>query len=151
MLKESTPKGRRDPMHDAMRRRILRRLEALPETQLYQVLDYIEFLESRYNRGVPEETTPLQKLAERLEDGLRKGNVNPANVREAFQLISTADRVLSSVSARGRQLLEDLQTPPAGGGISPSSGGGAPPSSGGGTPPSSGPSGDDGNGGAPEG
>ncbi len=142
-------------MHDAMRRRIMRRLEALPEAQLYQVLDYIEFLESRYNRGVPEETTPLQKLAERLEDGLRKGNVNPANVREAFQLISTADRVLSSVSARGKQLLEDLQTPPSGGEApasprgpsTPPAGGGAPPSPG----PSSGPSGDDGGGRPPEG
>ncbi len=101
-------------MHDAMRRRILRKLETLPEPQLYQVLDYLEFLESRYNRGIPDETTPLQKLAERLEDGLRKGNVNPSNVREAFQLISTADRVLQSVSARGRQLLDELQsTPPA--------------------------------------
>jgi hypothetical protein len=106
-------------MHEAMRRRILRKLETLPEAQHYQVLDYIEFLESRYNRGVPDETTPLQKLAERLEDGLRKGSVNPANVREAFQLISSADKVLQSVSARGRQLLEDLQTPPAGGSAGP--------------------------------
>jgi len=96
-------------MHEAMRKRILRRLETLPETQLYQVLDYIEFLESRYNRGIPEETTALQKLAEKLEDGLRKGNVNPSNLREAFQLISTADRVLSSVSAAGKQLLDELQ------------------------------------------
>jgi len=102
-------------MHEAMRRRILRRLETLPEMQLYQVLDYIEFLESRYNRGIPEETTALQKLAEKLEDGLRKGKVNPSNVREAFQLIATADRVLSSVSAAGKQLLDELQAPEEGG------------------------------------
>jgi len=102
-------------MHEAMRKRILRRLETLPETQLYQVLDYIEFLESRYNRGIPEETTALQKLAEKLEDGLRKGKVNPSNVREAFQLIATADRVLSSVSAAGKQLLDELQAPEEGG------------------------------------
>jgi hypothetical protein len=98
-------------MNDALRRRILRRLDTLPEPQLYQVLDYIEFLESRYNRGVPDETTALQKLAENLEDGLRKGKVNPANLREAFQLISAADQVLSSVSAAGRQLLDELQRP----------------------------------------
>lgn len=103
-------------MHEAMRKRILRRLETLPESQLYQVLDYIEFLESRYNRGIPEETTALQKLAEKLEDGLRKGNVNPSNLREAFQLISTADRVLSSVSAAGKQLLDELQVTEGGGG-----------------------------------
>ncbi len=96
-------------MNDALRRRILRKLDTLPEAQLYQVLDYIEFMESKYNRGVPEDVTTLQRLAERLDDGLRKGRVNPANLREAFQLISTADRVLSSVSMAGKQLLQELQ------------------------------------------
>jgi hypothetical protein len=115
-------------MHEAMRKRILRRLETLPESQLYQVLDYIEFLESRYNRGIPEETTALQKLAEKLEDGLRKGNVNPSNLREAFQLISTADRVLSSVSAAGKQLLDELQVTE--GGAGPGHGAGRPPGTG---------------------
>jgi hypothetical protein len=96
-------------MNDALRRRILRKLDTLPEAQLYQVLDYIEFMESKYNRGIPEDVTTLQRLAERLDDGLRKGRVNPANLREAFQLISTADRVLSSVSMAGKQLLQELQ------------------------------------------
>ncbi len=133
-------------MHEAMRKRILRRLETLPESQLYQILDYIEFLESRYNRGIPEETTALQKLAEKLEDGLRKGNVNPSNLREAFQLISTADRVLSSVSAAGKQLLDELQLSEGGGGPGTRSatgtrsgtgpGSGTVPRSGGGTDPS---------------
>ena len=31
-------------MHETLRRRILRRLETLPEPKLYQVLDYIESL-----------------------------------------------------------------------------------------------------------
>ena len=35
-------------MHDVLRQRIMRRLETLPEMQMYQVLDYIEFLESKY-------------------------------------------------------------------------------------------------------
>jgi hypothetical protein len=96
-------------MNDALRRRILRKLDTLPEAQLYQVMDYIEFMESKYNRGIPEDVTTLQRLAERLDDGLRKGRVNPANLREAFQLISTADRVLSSVSMAGKQLLQELQ------------------------------------------
>lgn len=98
-------------MHDALRRRILRRLETLPETQLYQVLDYIEFLESRYNRGPVTDASGLQRLAERLEDGLRKRTMNPSNLREAFQLISAADRVLSSVSEAGREILAELQAP----------------------------------------
>lgn len=98
-------------MHDVLRRRILRKLETLPEVQLYQVLDYIEFLESRYARHGPADAKGLQRWAEKLEDGLRKRTVNPSNLREAFQLISAADRVLNSVSEAGRHLLDELQWP----------------------------------------
>ena len=96
-------------MHETLRRRILVRLETLPEPKLYQALDYIEFLESRYAEGVPETSSGLQRLAERLEDGLRSRTVNPSRLREAFQLIAAADRVLNSVSEAGREILSDLQ------------------------------------------
>lgn len=99
-------------MHETLRRRILRKLDTLPEAQLYQILDYIEFLESRYSSGEPADATGLQRLAEKLEDGLRKRTVNPSNLREAFQLISAADRVLNSVSEAGRHILDELQAPP---------------------------------------
>lgn len=98
-------------MHDTLRSRILRRLETLPEAQLYQILDYIEFIESRYATRAPQDPGGLQRWAERLEDSLRKRTVNPGNLREAFQLISVADRVLNSVSEAGRQLLDELQAP----------------------------------------
>lgn len=95
-------------MHETLRRRILRSLETLPEAKLYQVLDYIEFLESRYGEASGVEVSGLQKLAEKLEDGLRKRTVNPSNLREAFQLISAADRVLGTVAEAGREILGDL-------------------------------------------
>jgi hypothetical protein len=99
-------------MHETLRRRILRRLETLPEPQLYQVLDYIEFLESRYGKGVTEEVSTLQTLAERLEDGLRKRTLSPSTLREAFQVISAADKVLQSISDVGKGLLAELQSSP---------------------------------------
>ncbi len=95
-------------MHDVLRQRLLRRLESLPEAQLYQVLDYVEFLESKYARELKAEASGLQKFAEGLEDRLRKKAVSPATLREAFQLIAAADRVLSGVSTAGKQLLNDL-------------------------------------------
>jgi hypothetical protein len=98
-------------MHDTLRRRILRKLDTLPESQLYQVLDYIEFLQSRYATQDAPDPSGLQRWAERLEDGLRKRTVKPGNLREAFQLISAADRVLNSVSEAGRQFLDELQIP----------------------------------------
>ena len=95
-------------MHDVLRARLLRKIESLPEDQIYQVLDYIEFLETKYTGDMAEETSGLQRFAERLEDRLRRKTVSPANIREAFQLIAAADRALSSVSQAGKQIMSDL-------------------------------------------
>ena len=101
-------------MHDVLRTRLLRKLESLPEAQVYQVLDYIEFLESKYARDLSPETTGLQSFAEKLEDQLRRRTVSPASLREAFQLISAADKVLSNVANLGKELLGDLNGPAEG-------------------------------------
>lgn len=95
-------------MHDALRQRLLRRIESLPDEQIYQVLDFIEFLESKYSGTEPVEASGLQRFAESLEDKLRKKAVSPNTIREAFQLISAADRVLHGVSSAGKQILTDL-------------------------------------------
>jgi vacuolar-type H+-ATPase subunit E/Vma4 len=98
-------------MHDALKQRLIRRIESLPEEQVYQALDYIEFLEAKYAERIVDEATGLQRFAEKLEDRLRRRTVSPANIREAFQLISAADRVLSNVSSAGKQLLAELNGP----------------------------------------
>ena len=95
-------------MHDVLRQRLLRKIESLPDEQIYQLLDYIEFLESKYATAEAVEASGLQKFAEGLEDKLRKRAVSPSTIREAFQLISAADRVLSGVSSAGKQILADL-------------------------------------------
>ena len=95
-------------MHDILRQRLMRKIESLPEEQVYQILDYIEFLESKYGDDLEAEASGLQRFAEAMEDKLRKKAMSPATLREAFQLISAADRVLSNVSSAGRQLMEEL-------------------------------------------
>ncbi len=95
-------------MHDILRQRLIRKIESLPEDQVYQILDYIEFLESKYGTDVSEETSGLQRFAEAMEDKLRKKSMSPAMLREAFQLLSAADRVLSNVSSAGKKLMEDI-------------------------------------------
>lgn len=114
-------------MHDVLRQRLLRKIESLPDAQVYQVLDYIEFLESKYARVEAAEASGLQRFAETLEDKLRRKAVSPATIREAFQLISTADRVLSGVSSAGKQILaelgEALESPEAQGREGPRKGG----------------------------
>ena len=99
-------------MHDILRERLMRKIESLPEKQVYQTLDYIEFLESKYGTDATEETSGLRRFAEAMEDKLRKRSMSPAKLREAFQLISAADRVLSNVSSAGRKLMEELAAGP---------------------------------------
>ncbi|MDE2762450.1 MAG: hypothetical protein OXQ94_18770 [Gemmatimonadota bacterium] len=100
-------------MHDVLRARVMRIIESLPEAQVYQVLDYIEFLDSKY--GSPDrqkQAGGFQRLAEGIEDGLRNRSLDPSRLREAFQVFAAADRAMSGVAKAGRQLLDEI----AGGG-----------------------------------
>lgn len=90
-------------MHDVMRARLLRKLESLPEDKLYQVLDYIEFLESRHTPEGPARARGLQALAERLEDGMRSRRVSPKTIGRAMTAVGAAGRVARTVAAAGRQ------------------------------------------------
>jgi len=96
-------------MHDVLRARVMRKIESLPEEQVYQVLDYIEFLESRYSSpDLEKRPGGFQKLGEGIEDGMRKRAFNPSNLREAFQVIAAADRALSGVAKAGRELFDEI-------------------------------------------
>ena len=97
-------------MHDVLRQRLIRKIEGLPEEQVYQVLDYIEFMESKYASKIDVETSGLLKFAEEVEDKLRRTAVSPGTIREAFQLVSSADKVLSDLSRAGRQIVDDLKS-----------------------------------------
>ena len=91
----------------------MRILESLPEAQVYQVLDYIEFLDSKYGSpGEQKQAGGFQRLAEGIEDGLRNRSLDPSRLREAFQVFAAADRAMSGVAKAGRQLLDEI----AGGG-----------------------------------
>ena len=94
-------------MHDILRQRLMRKIESLPENQVYQILDYIEFLENKYGSDGAEERSGLQRFGEAMEDKLRK-TMSPAKVREAFQLIAAADKALSNVASAGKRLMDEL-------------------------------------------
>lgn len=95
-------------MHDVMRRRILRKLEALPDDQLYQVLDFIEFLEAKYARERAAEPDGLQRFAERLEDRMRIRSLSPRAMSGTMKVIGTAGRVLDTLTETGQGIVEGL-------------------------------------------
>lgn len=92
-------------MHDILRDRLWRKLEALPEQQLYQVLDYMEFLESKYAPGQAREPDVLTKFAERFEDSMRMRSVAPKVIFGAVGLMGTARKVVRGVTDAGKDLL----------------------------------------------
>ncbi|MCI0435467.1 MAG: DUF2281 domain-containing protein [Gemmatimonadetes bacterium] len=95
-------------MHDLLRERLLRKLDVLPEAQLYQVLDYIEFLEAKYAAGLAAKPDALQRFAERLEDGMRVRNVAPKVISGTVGLVGTARRVIRTVTDTGRELIDEV-------------------------------------------
>jgi len=95
-------------MHEVLKDRIQRRLETLPEDRLYQVLDYIEFLESKYAERQAPGPNVFQRFAEGVEDTLRAGNVSASTVAEAMGFMSKAMGVLSGVAAAGKSVASDI-------------------------------------------
>ena len=96
-------------MHDILRDRILRHLETLPELQQYQVLDYIEFLSSKYNREV-RQPGGVQRFGELLEDKMRAQGVALGTIRGALGVVGTAGRVVSGITEAGRTVLREVES-----------------------------------------
>ncbi len=95
-------------MHDTLRDRILRSLETLPEIQQYQVLDYVEFLSSKYNRSV-RQPGGVQRFGELLEDKMRTQGVALGTIRGALGVVGTAGRVVSGITEAGRTVLREVE------------------------------------------
>ncbi len=95
-------------MNDLLKERILRRLEALPEDKAYMVLDYVEFLESKYAQRQSPGPNVFQRFTEGIEDTLRAGNVSASTIAEAMGFMGKAMNVLGGVAAAGKSVAGDL-------------------------------------------
>lgn len=95
-------------MNDALRDRILRRLETLSDERGYQVLDYVEFLESKYAEKTAQSPNVFQRFTEGVEDSLRAGRVSATTIAETMGLLNKAMGVLSGVAAAGKSVASDV-------------------------------------------
>jgi hypothetical protein len=95
-------------MNQFLRDRILRKLDTLSDDRLYQVLDYVEFLESKYAERQTPATNVFQRFAETVEDRLRAGRVSAATISETMNLMNKAMGVLSGVAAAGKSVANDI-------------------------------------------
>ena len=95
-------------MNAPLRERIGRKLETLSDERLYQVLDYVEFLESRYAQRQAPGSNVFQRFAETVEDRLRAGRVSASTIAETMSLMNKAMGVLNGVAAAGKSVANDI-------------------------------------------
>jgi hypothetical protein len=95
-------------MNQFLRERILRKLDTLSDERAYQVLDFVEFLESKYAERQNPSANVFQRFAETVEDRLRAGRVSAATISETMNLMNKAMGVLSGVAAAGKSVANDI-------------------------------------------
>ena len=95
-------------MNQFLRDRILRKLDTISDERAYQVLDYVEFLESKYAERQNPSANVFQRFAETVEDRLRAGRVSAATISETMNLMNKAMGVLSGVAAAGKSVANDI-------------------------------------------
>ena len=93
-------------MNDQLRERIQRRLEALSDERGYQILDYVEFLESKYaERAAP--TGILATISEGIEDTMRAAKVPITAIRTTTGLVDSAAKVMRGVAAAAGSVVDE--------------------------------------------
>lgn len=97
-------------MDELLKERILRRLDNLPNDKAYQVLDYIEFLESKFGSRSGQPST-LEKIADRVEDTLRAGRVSANAIKGTRDVFDAAGRVMQGLADAGKTVVNELQAP----------------------------------------
>ena len=76
-----------------VRDRIQRKLDTLSDERLYQILDYVEFLEAKYAERAASPVNMLRSIAETVEDTMRTGGMAVGTISETmgwFNKIGTA-------------------------------------------------------------
>ena len=93
-------------MNDLLKQRILRRLEGLADERAYQVLDYIEFLESKYaERAAP--TGILAKITETVEDTIRAAKLPVQAISGTATVMDSASRIMKGLAADGQAVMDE--------------------------------------------
>jgi hypothetical protein len=95
-------------MNEHLRDRIVRKLDTLTDERGYQILDYVEFLESRYAERQAAGATAFTRFTEAVEDRLRAGKVSATTIAEAMNLMNRAANVLNGALAAGRSVANDI-------------------------------------------
>jgi len=93
-------------VNDALKQRILRKLESLSDERGYQILDYVEFLESKFaERAAP--TGLFAKITETVEDTMRAGKLPIQAISGTMGVMDSAAKVMKGFAAAGKTVVDE--------------------------------------------
>lgn len=93
-------------MNDQLMQRIQRRLETLTDERGYQILDYVEFLESKYAaRAAP--SNIFAKISEGIEDTMRAARLPIKAIKGTTGLMDSAGKVMKGVAAAAQSVVDE--------------------------------------------
>jgi hypothetical protein len=95
-------------MNDILRERLIRKLDTLSEERIYQILDYIDFLESKYAPKPSTSQNPLKRFAEGVEDTLRAGRMSAGVIGGTMNVMNKAVGVLTDVANAGKSVATEI-------------------------------------------
>ena len=100
-------------MNAYLRDKLLQKLETMADERGYQLLDYAEFLESKYaerQTAGAAAGNPLSRFADAVEEKLRAGRVSATTIAETMNLMNKAVGVLNGAAAAGKSVASDLMS-----------------------------------------
>ena len=95
-------------MNPYVRERISRKLDTLTDERLYQVLDYVEFLETKYAEKPATVVNVFQRFAEGVEDKMRSGGIAVGTISDTMGFLNKAMGVLNGVAQSTMSVATDV-------------------------------------------
>lgn len=89
-------------MNDTLKQRIVRRLESMSDERGYQILDYVEFLESKYAERVAP-TNLFARMTETVEDVMRAGKIPVRAISGTIGIMDSATKVMKGSRRRRKR------------------------------------------------
>ena len=93
-------------MDDLLKQRISRLLDSLDDDKAYQVLDYAEFLTSKYaQRSEPQGL--FARITSTVENTMRAGKLPVQAITGTMSLMDSAAKVMKGVAAAGQAVVDE--------------------------------------------
>lgn len=93
-------------MNDLLKQRIIRLLDAASDERGYQILDFVEFLDSKYaERSQPDGL--LSRITATVENTMRAGKLPIQAITGTMGLMDTAAKVMKGLAAAGQAVVDE--------------------------------------------